>query len=199
MLLKKCLYGLPQAFKYFDEHISSQLLAMGFTRCVSDAEVFILSRGVEHVILSKHVDDCLLVATRGSELLKFVSGELEKSYYLTTSIEPSNFVGLAMTRDRPNRSITISQPHFVGKIIDLYSAPSSTAIYPMSEDFLTSIKTSSTLSILSPDLQTLFQEKLETSYIYLLIPVQIFFTPQLNYRGEVIRRLRRIWPPLTVC
>ena len=35
--LKKCLYGLPQASKYFDEHLSSRLLAIGFTRCVSDS------------------------------------------------------------------------------------------------------------------------------------------------------------------
>ena len=47
--LKKCLHGLPQASKYFDDHF----LTIGFTRCVSDAEVFILSRGGEHVILSK--------------------------------------------------------------------------------------------------------------------------------------------------
>ena len=58
--LKKCLYGLPQASKYFDDHLSSRLLALDFTRSVSDAEAFILSRGGEHVILTKHADDCLL-------------------------------------------------------------------------------------------------------------------------------------------
>ena len=97
--LKKCLYGLPQASKYFDEHLSSRLLALGFFWCVSDAEVFLLSRGGEQVILSKHVDDCLLAATKGSNLLALVNSELEKSYTLTTIIEPTNFVGMAITRD----------------------------------------------------------------------------------------------------
>ena len=73
---------------------------MGFVRCVSDAEMFTLSRGGEQVILLKHVDDCLLAATRGSDLLSFVSSELHKSYSLTTSVEPTNFVGLAISRDR---------------------------------------------------------------------------------------------------
>ena len=63
-----------------------------------------------------------------------MSSELEKSYSLITSVEPTNSVGLAISRDKPNRSITISQPHFVGKIVDLYSAPSSSARYPISED-----------------------------------------------------------------
>ena len=98
--LQKCLYGLPQASKYFDEHLSARLLSIGFVRFISDAEVFTLSRNGEQVILLKHVDDCLLAATRGSKLLSFVSAELQKSYSLTTSVEPTNFVGLAISRDR---------------------------------------------------------------------------------------------------
>ena len=137
--LKKCLYDLPQASKYFDEHLSSRLLAMGFVWCVLDAEVFLLSRGGEQVILSKHVDDCPLAATKGNNLLTFVNSELGKSYTLTTNIEPINFVGMTITRDRPNKSLTLTQHHFVGKIMDLYSVPSSSAKYPMFEDFASSL------------------------------------------------------------
>ena len=86
--LKKCLYGLPEASKYSDEQLSSRLLAMGFKRLVSDVEIFLLTRDGEYVILLKHIDDCLLAATRGSKLLEFVSSELEKSYTLTATIEP---------------------------------------------------------------------------------------------------------------
>ena len=114
--LKKCLYGLPQASKYFDEHLSSRLLAMDFVQCVSGAEVLLLSRGGEQAILSKHVGDCLLAAIKGSDLLSFVNSEFGNSYTLTTNIEPTNFVGMAITRDRPNKSLTLIQPHFVGTI-----------------------------------------------------------------------------------
>jgi hypothetical protein len=34
--LLKCLYGLPQASKYFDEHLSTTLLKLGVSRCISD-------------------------------------------------------------------------------------------------------------------------------------------------------------------
>ena len=67
---------------------------------------------------------------------------------------------MAIHRDHPNRSTTILQPHFLRKILDLYSAPSSTAKYPIAEDFLNSMKVSSDLPILSPTLKTLFHEKI---------------------------------------
>ena len=47
----------------------------------------------------------------------------------------------------------------MGKIIDIYPFPPSTAKYLTAEDFFTSIKTSSELPTLSLSLQTLFQEK----------------------------------------
>ena len=74
---------------------------MGFVRCDSDADAFLLSLslGGEQVILSKHVDDRMLAAKKGSNFLAFVNSELGKSYTLTTTIEPTNFVGMAITRD----------------------------------------------------------------------------------------------------
>ena len=69
--LVKYIYGLPQGSKYFDDHLSSTLLSIGFTRCIVDSEVFILRRGDEKVILVKHVDDCLLAGTKGSTLIDF--------------------------------------------------------------------------------------------------------------------------------
>ena len=40
--LLKCFYGLPQASKYFDEHLSARLLKLGFSRCSSDNQLFVL-------------------------------------------------------------------------------------------------------------------------------------------------------------
>ena len=42
--LLKCIYGLPQAAKYFDEHVTSRLLGIGFRRCVFDSQLFILDK-----------------------------------------------------------------------------------------------------------------------------------------------------------
>ena len=98
----------------------------------------------------------------------------------------TNFVSLSLHRDRTNKSITITQSHFVGKIIDQYSVPSSSATYPMIEDFLSSVKISSGLVILSPTLQTLFQEKVGNK-LYLAFhthPDLLYSTTQLSRRSN---------------
>ena len=154
------------SFGVFDEHLSSVRLKIGFKRLISDSEVFTLTRGSERVILTKHVDDILLAGTRGTNLLSFVSAESSKIYTMTTSIEPSNFVGLSISRDRSARSITISQPNYTASLIDKFSAPSSSAKYPMTEHFLINMPVSSPALLLSLDLQTLFQEKVG-SILYL--------------------------------
>jgi hypothetical protein len=180
------LYGLPQASKYFDEHLSSVLINIGFKRLISDSEVFLLTRGSEKVILTKHVDDILLAGTSGTNLLSFVSSELAKIYTMTTSIEPTNFVGLSISRNRSARSITISQPNYVASLIDKFSAPTSSAKYPMSEDFLTNMPTNDPTNLLSADLQTLFQEKVG-SILYLASqtrPDLLYSTTQLSRRSN---------------
>ena len=78
--LVKCIYGSPQASKYFDDHLSSTLLSIGFTRCIADSEVFILHRDLEKVILVKHVDDRLIAGKKVSSLIDFVSTSLAKVY-----------------------------------------------------------------------------------------------------------------------
>ena len=94
----------------FDDHLSSTLLSIGFTRCIADSEVFILRRGDEKVILVKHVDDCLLAGIKGSPLIDFVSSSLSKAYSLTTHVEPTNFVGHAISRDRLKKLSQLLSP-----------------------------------------------------------------------------------------
>ena len=73
-----------------------------------------------------------------------MSFELESRILSLLPLNP-RILWMLQFLDRPHRSITISQPHFVVKIVDLYSASSTTALNPMSDDFLTSLKTSSNL------------------------------------------------------
>ena len=105
---------------------------------------------------------------------------------MTTSIEPTNFVGLSISRDRSSRSISISQPNYVASLIDKFSVPTSSAKYPMSEDFLTNMPINNPSNLLSADLQTLFQEKVG-SILYLASqtrPDLLYSTTQLSRRSN---------------
>ena len=112
------------------------------------------------------MDDCILASPPNSLLRGEVSAALEREYSITTDHNPTNFVGLAISRDRPNRKITLSQPHYVDTILARFSVPSYTPLAPMQEDFLTSMPDFDSKSLLLPKLQTLFQEKVG-SVLYL--------------------------------
>jgi hypothetical protein len=164
--LLKCIYGLPQASKYFDEHISERLLAMGFTRCISDDQVFVKKVDNEYVYLLKHVDDIMVAAPKDSTHLALVESELGKHYTLTTHHDPVNFVGLCITRDRPNRKITLTQPSYLDTLEKRFTIATTSPTYPMREDYLTSLPDHVDDPILILDQQTLFQEKVG-SLLYL--------------------------------
>ena len=58
--LNKCIYGLPQASAFFQEHLSGHLInTLGFIQLKSDTCVIIktLSNTNEFIIISTHVED----------------------------------------------------------------------------------------------------------------------------------------------
>jgi hypothetical protein len=184
--LLKCLYGLPQASKYFDEHSSQSLLRLGFTRCISDDQLFVLRKGSDFVYLLKYIEDCMLAVPRKSELLPFIENEFSKTYKMTTEVNPNNFVGLALTRDRINRKITLAQPHYIQNILERFSVARSSPSYPMIEVFLTSLPEDSSSNLLSVFDQKLFQEKIG-SILYLASqsrPDLLYVTAQLSRRSN---------------
>jgi hypothetical protein len=159
---------------------------MGFTRCISDNQLFVLRRRDDFVYLLKHVDDCLLAGPKGSVLLKTVGEDLSKSYTITTDTDPTNFVGLAITRNRPNRKITLRQPHYINTLAQRFQIKPSTPSYPMAEDFLTMLPSDDSNPILSPNDQTLFQEKVG-SILYLASqsrPDLLYAITQLSRRSN---------------
>ena len=64
MRLRKCIYGLPQASRYFNDHLSATLLSNGFKRLISDPQIYIEVIDDKKVICSTHVDDLLCAATK---------------------------------------------------------------------------------------------------------------------------------------
>ena len=73
MRLRKCIYGLPQASRYFNDHLSATLLSDGFKRLISDPQIYIKQFTDKKIICSTHVDDLLCAATKHTALLPNMS------------------------------------------------------------------------------------------------------------------------------
>ena len=181
------IYGLDIASKLFEEHFSNTLTAMGFTRLISDPQVFRLDKDGDFCLLSTFVDDALAAALPGSSLLDFVETELTKTYKITVQKDPHTHLGLKITRDRSRKSLTASQPQYIADLVTRFQV-STTGPFPstpMSETNLTNMSNYVHLAQL-PDLsQTLYMEKVGC-LIHLAThqtrPELIFSVTQLSHR-----------------
>ena len=160
MRLRKCIYGLPQASRYFNDHLSATLLSDGFKRLISDPQIYIKQMGDKKLICSTHVDDLLCAATKHTSLLSDMSTHLSTVYDITVTMEPTNHLGLVVSRDRSNFALTLTQPAYVTEILDKFkiSIPDKPPRYPMHTDYL-STQPSDNSPLLPDHLQQVFQQK----------------------------------------
>ncbi len=57
--------------------------------------------------------------------------EMQKIYNLTTEDEVDFHLGVVLTRDRPNKTITISQPGYIEEMLSTYNIPLDITSYPL--------------------------------------------------------------------
>ena len=159
--LLKSIYGLPKASQYFEEYLSEHLLKIGFKRTISDKQLFMLRDDNGNICyLSTHVDDIFLASTKDSGLNDWVREQLSKVFTLTHRPNTSVHLGLVIERDRPNKWLKISQPHYIQEILARFgmSSPAYTVDSPMSESYLRDMHLYATDPVLEPTQITLFQE-----------------------------------------
>jgi hypothetical protein len=97
--------------------MSWKFAEIGWTRCESDHAVFVMEvkSGSSPRILASHVDDILLAVP--SEIAHRLKKRLMKQFDMR-DLGPANwFMAMAITRNRPRRTITISQRQFITTIL----------------------------------------------------------------------------------
>jgi hypothetical protein len=131
--LRKCLYGLPMASAMFKEHCNKVVIKniMGFRATISDPGLYLkqLDSG-KYVYIFVHVDDFGIISPTtaiGTEIMS----EMSKIYNLTTENEVDFHLGMVLTRDRTNKSITISQPGYTDEMLDNFNIPIDITSYPL--------------------------------------------------------------------
>jgi hypothetical protein len=77
--LKKALYGLKQAPRAWYEHLTTYLLAKGFTRGQANRTLFIINQGTHKLIAKIYVDDIIFGATLDSLAHEF-SEEMKQEF-----------------------------------------------------------------------------------------------------------------------
>ncbi|CAI7730568.1 unnamed protein product, partial [Closterium sp. NIES-54] len=130
--LRRPVYGLRQAPREWHDTLRTTLAALGFAPSTADPSLFLRTdTTLPSFYVLVYVDD-LVFATADMETLAHVKSELQKRHTCTDLGELTSYLGLRITRDRAQRTITLTQSHMVQQVLQrfgfTYSSPQSTPL-----------------------------------------------------------------------
>ncbi|CAI7786665.1 unnamed protein product [Closterium sp. NIES-54] len=130
--LRQPVYGLRQAPREWHDTLRTTLATLGFAPSTADPSLFLRTdTTLPPFYVLVYVDD-LVIATADTEALAHVKSELQKRHTCTDLGELRSYLGLRITRDRAQRTITLTQSHMVQQVLHrfgfTYSSTQSTLL-----------------------------------------------------------------------
>ncbi|CAI7744529.1 unnamed protein product [Closterium sp. NIES-54] len=130
--LQRPVYGLRQASCEWHDTLRTTLAALGFAPSTTDPSLFLRTdTSLPPFYILVYVDD-LVFATADTAGLTHVKSELQKRHTCTDLGELRSYLGLQITRDRAQRTITLTQSHMVQQVLQrfdfTYSSPQATPL-----------------------------------------------------------------------
>ena len=122
MRLRKSLYGLKQAGRKWYDTLSRALANLGFSVSQADPGVFYARIGKGILILAVHVDDCIFTGSSSLKLTRCgIQSKIDACYALTDLGPVHWLLGIKATRNRAERTISLSQTAFIDTILHRFS------------------------------------------------------------------------------
>jgi len=125
--LRKALYGLKQAGRAWYEKIDAALLQLKFKRLESDHCINALHSPSVMMFIVLYVDDLVLLSN-SLAFLNEVKLKLATLFDMKDLGEAHYVLGIQITRDRSNRSLSISQQEYIKTIADRFGMSESNAV-----------------------------------------------------------------------
>ncbi|CAI7798048.1 unnamed protein product [Closterium sp. NIES-54] len=115
--LRRPVYGLRQAPREWHDTLRSTLVALGFAPSTADPSLFLRTdTSLPPFYVLVYVDD-LVFATADTAGLAHVKSELQKRHTCTDLGELRSYLGLQITWDRAQCTITLTQSHMVQQVL----------------------------------------------------------------------------------
>ncbi|CAI7805005.1 unnamed protein product [Closterium sp. NIES-54] len=130
--LRRPVYGLRQAPREWHDTLRTTLVALGFSPSTTDLSLFLRTDTTLPLFYVLVYLDDLVFATADTEALAHVKSKLQKRHTCTDLGELTSYLGLRITRDRAQRTITLTHSHMVQQVLQCfgftYSSPHSTPL-----------------------------------------------------------------------
>lgn len=117
--LIKGLYGLKQSPRAWNSKFNQVLVDAGFKRSTLDLCVYSKTNGDTFILLCLYVDDGLIFSRTLAELDEVLT--LLKGHFSLTHSDVSTYVGLEITRDREERTITVRQSAYTTQKLEQFN------------------------------------------------------------------------------
>ncbi|CAI7773367.1 unnamed protein product [Closterium sp. NIES-53] len=130
--LRRPFYGLRQAPREWHDTLRTTLATLVFAPSTANPSPFLRTDAtLPPFYVLVYVDD-LVFATADMEALAHVKSKLQKRHTCSDLGELTSYLGLRITRDRAQRTITLTQSHMVQQVLQrfgfTYSSPQSTPL-----------------------------------------------------------------------
>jgi hypothetical protein len=113
--IKHSLYGMKQACRIWYLLLCKTIMDFGFKRLISDQCIFVSSE--RRVIIAVYVDDILIIGP-DSEQCQLVYNYLAQHFRMNNLGEPTDFLGLNISRDWEKGTITINQTGYIDRLLE---------------------------------------------------------------------------------
>ncbi|CAI7910283.1 unnamed protein product [Closterium sp. NIES-54] len=118
--LRQPVYGLRHAPREWHDTLRTTLAALGFAPSTADPSLFLRTdTSLPPFYIIVYVND-LVFATADTAGLAHVKSELQKRHTCTDLGELRSYLGLQITRDRAQRTITLTQSHMVQQVLQRF-------------------------------------------------------------------------------
>ena len=117
--LQRGLYGMKQSGRIWNKTMHKAMLSWGFKRLHADPCVYYRVTPLGTVLSAVHVDDFLIVSSSPGASQSF-KDELKSLWTISDLGEARFCVGIAISRDRANRLISISQTALIDRVIQQF-------------------------------------------------------------------------------
>ena len=132
-VLQRGLYGMKQSGRIWNQTMNDAMLSWGFTRLSCESCIYYRKTDTGVVISAVHVDDFLTIATSKAENELFKM-QMKSLWTISDLGEAKHCVGIAISRNMPERTVSLSQKALIDKIIQQFgqseSHPISTPMDP---------------------------------------------------------------------
>jgi hypothetical protein len=117
--LQRGLYGMKQAGRIWNKTMNDAMISWGFTRLSSESCIYYRNDATGIVIAAVHVDDFLSIADSPTANETFKS-QMKEIWTISDLGEVKQLVGIAISRDRTARTVSLSQTALIDRIVSQF-------------------------------------------------------------------------------